>query len=50
MKTSPTLVLLGPSDKHLALEFVHPNAGEPSRRVLVQSPVKKMLTDGVVVY
>lgn len=42
--------LVGPEDKHLTLEFTHPNVGEGSRRILVQFQIKKMLIDGVVVY
>lgn len=43
--------LVGPSDKSLQLEFVHPDVrGQGEQRVLVEFKVKKMLVGGEVVF
>jgi hypothetical protein len=42
--------LVGPEDKRLTLEFVHPDVGETSRRILLPFSTKTMLVDGAVVY
>lgn len=43
--------LVGPEDKSLKLEFIHPRIGEQSEsRVLIEFKVKKMLMRGAVVY
>lgn len=53
--TFPRLVegepLVGPQDKSLQLEFVHPDVrGRGERRVLVEFKLKKMLLDGQLAY
>lgn len=42
--------LVGPEDKRLTLEFVHPDVGEPSGRVVVPFSIETMRIDGAVVY
>ena len=43
--------LVGPGDKNLMLEFIHPaTTRKPERRALVEFKVKKMLVDGQLEY